>query len=80
MTWSSSCSFVVLGLGSDEASGEALLHHLSVIVEEEESPYADIDAAHDLTDRKIRKDEVPEEWLKESFHGGLDECSWHYYF
>ena len=80
VTCSYSLSFlVVLGLGTDEPGLEALLHHLTVIVEEQESPDSDTVAAHNFSTTEHWEDEIPVEWLKESFDGGSDKLI-HIYF
>ena len=73
MTWAISCFLIELSLGSDGTGVEALFHHDTIIIEPEESPHTDAVTSDKLHGRHVREEIVPDEWLEESFNGGLDE-------
>ena len=53
--------------GTNVAGVVALLHHLSVVVEEEKTPHSNGGAALEFAVRHHGKDDVPDIWHKETF-------------
>jgi hypothetical protein len=69
---------VVNGLGSNDSSSEALFHHSTIIIEEDETPHTDTVALSELTNGDRGKDKVPDKRLEETLISSLDKFHHHF--